>query len=324
MIKIWNKPTIVFSKCLGDSKCRYDGSNSMDKTITRIKDFVNVIEICPEEAIGLSTPRDPVRLVSKDGTINLLQLKSEKDVTSLMYEFSTEFINNLTDVDGFILKSKSPSCGTKEIKIYSSLEKGSPISSKGRGLFAEKVLSRFPDLAIEDEGRLKNFSIREHFLTKIFLISSFKEIKKDMSINLLIDFHSRNKLLLMCYSQKGLKELGYLVANHDNKDINVIYHEYESKLLKITSKASRYTSNINVLYHALGYFTEKITCRERTFILDEIEKYRIEKCPLSVPLTLLKSYAIRFNIEYLLNQTFLMPYPEELIDICDSGKGTVR
>lgn len=48
--------------------------------------------------------------------------------------------------------------------------------------------------------------------------------------------------------------------------------------------------------------------------------YRSNKVPLSVPLNLIKGYAIRFEKENLLNQSFFSPFPEGLIELSDSGK----
>ncbi|MDO7203572.1 hypothetical protein Q5M85_04425 [Paraclostridium bifermentans] len=66
------------------------------------------------------------------------------------------------------LKSKSPSCAIKDCKIYKDFGKVAPLPKKVSGLFAGNIIERFKDITIEDEGRLSNFNIREHFLTRIF------------------------------------------------------------------------------------------------------------------------------------------------------------
>ena len=48
----------------------------------------------------------------------------------------------ISDVDGFILKNRSPSCGTRDVKIYSSFEKA-PAKGKGPGLFGGAVIKNF-------------------------------------------------------------------------------------------------------------------------------------------------------------------------------------
>ncbi len=47
-------------------------------------------------------------------------MSTERELSKEMIEFGEEFLLSLPKVDGFILKSKSPSCGIKEVKIYKS------------------------------------------------------------------------------------------------------------------------------------------------------------------------------------------------------------
>jgi len=174
---------------------------------------------------------------------------------------------------------------------------------------------------VEDEGRLKNFGIREHFLTRLFAISSFRKVKESRSMKEIVRFHSENKYLLMAYKQETMRVLGRIVANLDKKDIEELIRDYEKYLSEALSEEPKYTSNINVLMHGLGYFSEKISSSEKAFFLDSLDRYREGRIPLSVPLNVLRSFIIRFQENYLMQQTFFEPYPEELLEISDSGKG---
>ncbi|MCJ7690596.1 MAG: YbgA family protein, partial [Clostridiaceae bacterium] len=100
-----------------------------------------------------------------------------------------------------------------------------------------------------------------------------------------------------------------------------VYEEYEKNLILALNKLPRYTSNINVLTRSMGYFSDKLTHREKEFILDTIEQYRGSKVPFSVPLYVIKLNAVRFEEKNLTNQTFFEPYPSELDNVTDSGKG---
>ena len=151
-----------------------------------------------------------------------------------MVNFAANFNNSLTEVDGFILKSRSPSCGIKDVKLYDKIDKGPKIGST-TGFFAGEVLRKHEGLAIEDEGRLTNYRIREHFLTKLFLLASFRHLKKKESIRSLIKFHTVNKYILMSHSQSKMKELGNIIGNHNKKNIENVFDSYEKKL-KITLK----------------------------------------------------------------------------------------
>jgi uncharacterized protein YbgA (DUF1722 family) len=73
-------------------------------------------------------------------------------------------------------------------------------------------------------------------------------------------------------------------------------------------------------HKAAGYFTSKLSKNEKAFFLDAVAKYRTGKFPLSTPLNVLKSWIIRFNEEYLMQQTFFEPYPDALMEIQSAGK----
>ena len=125
----------------------------------------------------------------------------------------------------------------------------------------------------------------------------------------------------MAYNQKQLKILGGIIGRHGELSAQNVYEEYEQNLALAINKLPRYTSNINVLIRSMGYFSDKLTHREKEFILDTIEQYRQSKVPFSVPLYVIKSNAIRFEEKNLINQTFFEPYPLELDNVTDSGKG---
>lgn len=314
------KPQVVVSKCLGFAACRYNGATISDDFVHRLAPFVEFIPICPEVEIGLGVPRDPIRVVLIAAEPRLIQSTTERDVTAQMREFAAAFLATVTGADGFILKSRSPSCGLTDVKVYPRLGKASPVG-KSYGFFGGAVLAHFPQLPIEDEGRLTNFRIREHFLTQLFTIASFRAIKKSVTMKDLVQFHAENKYLLMAYHQQELRALGKIVANHEHKPPAEVFRAYEEHLLTALRRPPRYTSNINVLMHGLGYFSAELTAEEKAYFLDTLEQYRAAQAPLSVCLAILRAWIVRFGQQYLSQQTFFAPYPAELVEITDSGKG---
>ncbi len=219
-----------------------------------------------------------------------------------------------------ILKSRSPSCGIKDAKEFPDAE-NEIATGKGAGIFAERVMSKFPGLAVEDEGRLRNFRIREHFLTKLYTLASFRGVKKAGSANALVNFHTENKFLLMSYSGKEMRALGRITANAEGKRPEILIAEYGEGLRHALASPQRRSSGINVLMHALGYFSDRLTGREKAYFLDLLEAYRNERIPLSAVLAVLESWVIKYDEDYLARQTFFEPYPKELMEISDSGKG---
>lgn len=322
-MKPFSRPKIVVSKCIEFEACRYNGDIIHSQTVAELKKYVDFIPVCPEVEIGMGVPRMSVRIVDVDGEKKLVAGKTGEDFTEKMREFANSFIEKYkkNDFDGFILKTSSPSCGYKDARVYTAVEGGSSIRKNYSGFFAEAVESQFQGKIFETEGRLENFNIREDFYTKIFIAASFRDLKENMKINELVDFHSRNKYLLMSYSSSALKKMGNTAANRENKGVAVIFEEYEKELSNAVNKKRKPGTNINVLLHLMGYFSNKITKEEKEFFLEKVEQYKKQMIPLSVPLSLIEMWAIRFNEDYLCRQTILNPFPKELISVTDSGKG---
>jgi uncharacterized protein YbgA (DUF1722 family)/uncharacterized protein YbbK (DUF523 family) len=314
-----NKPTVVVSRCLGFCKCRYNGDVITDKFVQELGQYVNFITVCPEVDIGLGIPRNPVRLVLENDFAELYQPSNDKNYTSEMISYAETFFESLGPVHGFILKGRSPSCGIKDVKIYKGKEKGSG-SVKGVGLFASFAMNLYQNLPIEEEGRLTNYAIREHFLTKLYTFFRFEKVKNSHSMKDLVKFHSDHKYLLLAYNQNQSKILGKIVANHEKKHFKEITDEYESHLGMVFAKMPNKNNYINTFLHIMGYFSDGLTSREKKFILDRFQKYREDKLHISVVLNLLRTYVIKYNLEYLLDQVIWTTYPEELLDISDSGK----
>jgi len=314
------KPRIVVSQCLGFAPCRWNGVTIPDEFVRRLEPHVEFAPVCPEVQIGLGVPRDPVRVVAADGELRLVQPATGKDFTDAMRRFSAEHLASVGVVDGFILKSRSPSCGIKDVKVYPGAGKGAP-SGKGVGFFAAAVLERFGDLPVEDEGRLTNFAIRDHFLLRVFALARLRDALQSGMLRDLVAFHARHKLLLMACNQSALRVLGRIVANPDKRPFADLAGEYQAHFRRALMRAPRTGSVINVLMHSMGYFSDELSAREKAFFLDSLERYRQRKVPLSAVTAILRSWVVRFENAYLMEQTFFDPYPEALVDLADSGKG---
>ena len=314
------KPRVVISKCLGFERCRWNGLIITDELVEKIKPYLTCLPVCPEVATGLGVPRDPVRVVLDRGKLRLVQPATQRDHTTAMTEFCRRYLEGLDAVDGFILKSRSPSCGIKDVRYYAGADKPGAIA-KGSGFFGGAVLNRFPMRPVEDEGRLRNFGIREHFLRRVFTIARFRAIRRSMRMRDIVQFQAENKFLLMAYHEKEFRAMGRIVANLDRKPASEVYADYETHLYRALARTPRHTTYVNVLMHALGHFSDHLNREEKKFFLGLIERYRAGKLPLSTDLEVLLSWGARFGEDYLMKQTFFRPYPEELIEISDSGKG---
>lgn len=307
------KPKIVVSECLYGTKCRYDGQGYNDKVIQSLKDYVDIQTVCPELAIGLSIPREPIRIeMNKENEeYRLIDYNSKNDYTNQMTEFSEEFINGLDDIDGFILKSRSPTCGLKDAKVYYRGNKCS-IRSNENGFFSQKIIDKYDYLPIENEGRLKNYNIRDNFFTRIFFINNLKNNKN------IIEFHKNNLLLLKSYDEESTNEVSDILNENRMEDQ---VHQYKEKVLNIVSNQIKKENKLSIIIKVFEKYKNMLNEEEINMFNGLIESYENQRITFSTLEVVIKMYETRFKDKDILNQTFFYPYPENLINITDSGKG---
>jgi len=305
------KPNIVISRCFVDA-VRYNGAKISSSFMDELKNYVNFMPVCPELEVGLGAPRLPVRLVEKKDGVHMIQQKTEKDVTDRMSDFASAFLSGLKDIDGFVLKSASPSCGIASVKIYGSMDK-KPAVRRDKGLFAAKVKERYSYLPVESEGRVMDPDIKENFLTAIFSLADFRNVKKNItSHGKLVDFHTAYKLLFMAFSQSRMRIMGKIVANHEKLPFSSVMESYEREFKEVFKKRANRKAHINVLQHAFGYFSPKITAGEKKKFLSLLRRYRNGDIPLNFLLEIVRVYIARTGDAYLIKQKYFSPYPEEL------------
>jgi len=307
----FKKPDVIVSRCIEHDTCRYDGHMISSDFVKHTKKYFNYISVCPEVEIMLPIPRDSLRVVFKNNEFCFFQSITNNEYTEKIKKFTSDFLDSVENVDGFILKHKSPSCGIKDVKVYTV--EGNPINHKTEGFFAKEVLKRFSNLPIEDEARLRNKKIKDHFLTKLYINIDFKDVKNSGSIKELIEFHTNNKFLFMAYNQKQKDILGNILGNH-NKNFDKIIKDYEKHLELLLNRPSSIGSNINVLMHLFGYISSDLSRDEKALFMDSLDRYHKGLDCICMPILLLKSWVVRFDNEYLKKQTYFEPFPTELSD----------
>jgi len=313
------RPKVIVSECLGFSHCRYDGEIVSSPIIKRMKKYIDFIPVCPEVEIGLGIPRAPVRVLEDKISKRLIQPSTGKDLTSAIIDFSDKFIRENKELDGCVLKSRSPSCGIRGVITYHSPLSRSA-SGRGTGFFAAAVHERYPLLALEDEKRLNDLRIREYFLTKLFTFSRFRAASSSSRLEDLSRFLSKNHLLFMAYNQKELKAMEKLLGDDSGRSAEETRSLFRDHLGAAFKRPPRLSSNINILLHAMSYFSYNLTHEEKGFFLESMERYRERKLPLSSLLLLLRVWIKRFKTKDLKDQTYFAPYPDSLVNITDSAE----
>jgi uncharacterized protein YbgA (DUF1722 family)/uncharacterized protein YbbK (DUF523 family) len=316
-MKLFARPRVVISRCIDFDSCRYNGQVIRASLREDLDPWIELLPVCPELEIGLGVPRDPIRLVADTAAgagsppARLVQPSTGRDLTRAMARFTAGHLSRVGDVDGFILKSRSPSCGVGSAKVHRPDDAGPP--ARGSGMFAAGVAERFPGAAIEEETRLGNLLIRDFFLTKLFTLAGFRETAARGSRAALVDFHARNKLLLMGFNQSRMRALGRIVAEQKPSSTGEALERYGAELRAALRRAPRIPSTVNVLTHAFGHFKKLLTRREKELFLETLEAYRARRVPLGAVNMLLRSWAVRFDAAYVADQTFFEPYPADLV-----------
>jgi uncharacterized protein YbgA (DUF1722 family)/uncharacterized protein YbbK (DUF523 family) len=301
------------SSCLLGNAVRWNSGHKMDRYLTRtLGQFVDYVPVCPEVEAGFGVPRESMRLVGDFDNPRLITFKTKTDMTDQMLKWARKRVRELEkeDLHGFIFKSDSPSSGMIRVKVYT--EKGMPVK-KGVGMFAREFMARFPLVPAEDDGRLHDPKIRENFIERIFALLRWRQtMASGKNIGNLVDFHTRNKLLILAHSQKHARSMGKLVAVGKQMSMADLFSQYEAALMEALALKTTPKKHMNVLQHLMGYFKKQLSADEKQELLDIFEQYRQEFVPLVVPVTLINHFVRKYDQQYLKLQTYLNPHPLEL------------
>ena len=308
-----SKFKIGISSCLLGNEVRWNGGHKLDKYLTRtLGKFVEYVPVCPEVEAGFGIPRESMRLVGDPDKPRLITFKSKTDCTDRMLAWAHKRVRELEkeDLCGFIFKSDSPSSGMIRVKVYN--EKGMP-HKVGVGMFARAFMAHFPLIPVEDDGRLNDPLIRENFILQIFTMKRWRDsLVGKRGMGQLVEFHTRNKLLIMSHSPKHYRLMGKLVAEGKKMAMRDLYDEYQRLLMEALKLKTTIKKHMNVLQHLMGYFKKQLSAVEKQELLEVFGHYRSELVPLLVPITLINHYVRKYDQPYLKDQTYLNPHPSEL------------
>jgi uncharacterized protein YbgA (DUF1722 family)/uncharacterized protein YbbK (DUF523 family) len=305
---------IGVSSCLLGQKVRFDGGHKRDAfLVDTFGQFVEWVPVCPEVEAGMSIPREPIRLQRAGPAIRLVGVKSAVDHTDAMTRWAARRTEALAreDLDGYVLKKDSPSCGMERVKVY---EAGGAPARTGRGLFAEALLARLPLLPVEEEGRLQDPRLRDNFVERVFAYRRLRSLFDGRwTPGALVRFHTAHKLTLLAHSPDAYRALGRLVARASATARAEVRSEYEAGFMNGLATMATPRKHVNVLQHMLGYFRRVLDDASRAELAGAVADYQQGLVPLIVPLTLFRHHVRRCGVEYLDGQTYLEPHPKELM-----------
>ncbi|MFD0683169.1 YbgA family protein [Actinomadura fibrosa] len=305
------RPRVAVSSCLLGAEVRYNGGHSRSRFLTDVlAAHVDWVPVCPEMEIGLGAPRPAMRLVTDGGAERLVTRDRTADHTDAMAALAEHRATALPDLDGWVLKSRSPSCGPRGVSRYRA---DMPADRRGRGVFAGRLMDLRPDLPVEEDGRLNDPYLRDHFVERIFAHARLRHLfgggwePRD-----LVAFHSAHKLQILAHDPARYRLAGRVVAGAGSRPRDDLEAEYTALFTAALAVRPRRGRHVNALLHVLGPMRRRLDDARRHDVTEVIEAYGRGEVELAVPMAVLRHDATGEGIGYLRSQTYFEPYPREL------------
>lgn len=307
---------IAVSDCLKGVECRYNGGHAQDDFVkNQLAKYADFVPFCPEAAV-IGTPRETIRLVDVKGQVRVLGSKSNTDYTDGLQDYAEKRVALIAqrNVDGAVVKSRSPSCGLERIKVYR--ESGEWFGSNDpmtQGLFTGHLQKTLPYLAIEEEGRLQDAWLRENFMMQVFSAARWREfLESEPNVADFQRFHRDHKYLLMSKNEAIYRQMGPIVAQADSANLTSALQQYAELFHQAIAEKAKRGQMINVLQHLYGYFKKQVSADEKVFFHDALEEFREGLIPLVAVIKVLQQFIHHYGSEYLQTQIIFHPYPAEL------------
>ena len=254
---------IGVSACLLGEQVRYDGGHKRNSfLLEQLARHVRFVPVCPEVGIGLGIPRATIRLVRREGEVRLVGAGGA-DHTDSMRRWAAATLAELRhrDLSGFVLKKGSPSCGLERVKVR---DEGSQRSSPGgRGVFAQALVEAMPGLAIEEEGRLNDPGLREHFVDRVFGHARVRDFfAGPWRPDGLVRFHAAEKVAVLAHDPGIARGLGRLVAARRELPPEELAGRYRRLHAEAFARPATPGRQANALMHLAGHLKQSLGSAE--------------------------------------------------------------
>jgi len=156
---------LAVSACLLGKNVRYDGGHKfINLTDYFSPETYQLTGICQEVEMGMPIPREPIQITNDDKHISLTQVKNIKvDYSEQMKHWFHANNHNFNQYAGYILKSKSPSCGNQTTPHFQASQE----LFLADGFFVYLLKNHYPSVAIIDESSLGNKKSLFEFTEKL-------------------------------------------------------------------------------------------------------------------------------------------------------------
>lgn len=274
-------PRVGVSACLLGRAVRWDGGHKRDDGVLELSRLVEYVPVCPEDEVGMGTPREPIKLNPQR---RLVGARSGTDHTDAMTSWAAQRLRELDDIDGYVLKADSPSCGLKHVRVQGK-------GSIGRGTFAQALTDTLPLLPVTQEA-----DVGSPFAERVYAHMRWRTRSGSLH-----EFHARHKYQLLAHSQRHYRELGRLVAEGGDPD------SYAAGFFAALALPATRAKHANVLHHLHGFVKRHLDDADRAELTGAIADYGAGRTSLDGPLALLTHHLRRNPNAWAQAQTYLDP-----------------
>lgn len=303
---------VGISSCLLGERVRFDSGHKRNDYVTGVlQDYFEFVPFCPEVEIGLGIPREAIRLIAVGEEVRCVGTKNpELDVTQALDDIADKQGAWQEQLCGYILKKDSPSCGMERVKVYSN---GLP-TRNGVGIYAKRLLQKYPSLPVEEEGRLQDARLRENFIQRVFIYARWQSMLcEGLSLGKLQAFHAQHKYLLMSHNQVEAKALGGMLAEANKATLDALAPRYLERMMVALKTIATRENHVNTLQHIQGYLKKSLDAGDKVELVEVVENYKRGLVPLIVPITLLRHHFRRHPDDYITQSYYMNPHPGELM-----------
>ncbi|GAA5217076.1 DUF523 and DUF1722 domain-containing protein [Corallincola platygyrae] len=291
---------------------RFDSGHKKNAYVNNVlADYFEFVSFCPEVSIGLGIPRQTIRLSLQEDEVRCIGTRDpELDVTEKLYQSAEDQKHWHADLCGYILKKDSPSCGMERVRLY----KGETPERIGVGLYAKRLMENFPNLPVEEEGRLGDPILKENFIQRVFVYHRWRQMTEGgFTMRDLTEFHAKHKFIYMSHQPKKASELGRWLSEQGKQDLQKTSETYLTSMMALLKHRATRQTHTNTLNHIQGFLKKHVTGLDKQELVSTIDNYRQGLLPLIVPMTLLRHHFLHHPDPYIDNSYYMKPHPGELM-----------
>lgn len=276
---------LAVSSCLLGFNVRYDGAHRRD---TYIKDtlgrYAELVPLCPEVAIGLGVPRSPIHLVGPARAPRAVGVDNPMlDVTARLAAYARRTTDELTDISGYIFKSRSPSCGLTDTPVRGGRRTAA-------GIYAGAWRARRPLLPVIDEVHLGEAGARDAFFERVFCYHRWQQLLiAGPTIDRLRAFHAMHELTLVTHGPRRSAALGRWLLD-DDPDLSALMPRYFVGFMKLLAQPTTRARHAAAFALAARRLGPRLNGRQRARLEQTLRAYRAGTVPRAVALALLRRH----------------------------------